>query len=128
MKLLVLGDGGVLLSAGSMLRAQERQWPLLWEEVVMATRTSSRDCYLRRSYREDSSGGGLVAKSCLTLCDPMDCRDPHGLQTPLSLEFPFPSLGDLPDPGIEPESPALASRFFITEPPGIPYREGGSAN
>ena len=32
--------------------------------------------------------------------------------------LPFPSLGDLPDPGIEPTSPALAGRFFTTEPPG----------
>ena len=47
-------------------------------------------------------------------------------QAPLSLGFsrqeywsglPFPSPGDLPDPGIEPESlmfPALAGRFFTT--------------
>ena len=29
--------------------------------------------------------------------------------------LPFPSLGDLPDPGIEPSlmSPALAGRFFV---------------
>ena len=35
--------------------------------------------------------------------------------------FPFPTLGDLPDPGNEPGSlvsPALAGGFFITEPPG----------
>ena len=35
----------------------------------------------------------------------------------------FPSPGDLPDPGIETESPAsptLAGRFFTTEPPGKP--------
>ena len=31
---------------------------------------------------------------------------------------PFPSPGDLPDPGIEPQSPALAGGFFTTEPPG----------
>ena len=31
--------------------------------------------------------------------------------------FPFPSPGDLPDPGIEPASLALAGGFFITEPP-----------
>ena len=30
----------------------------------------------------------------------------------------FPSPGDLPDPGIEPASPALAARFFTAEPPG----------
>ena len=34
--------------------------------------------------------------------------------------LPFPSPGDLPDPAVEPESPALASRFFTTEPPGKP--------
>ena len=31
-----------------------------------------------------------------------------------------PSPGDLPDPGVEPMSPALADRFFTTEPPGKP--------
>ena len=50
-------------------------------------------------------------------------------QTPLSMEFPrqeywsglpFPSLGDLPDPRIEPTSPALAGGFFTIEPPGKP--------
>ena len=37
--------------------------------------------------------------------------------------LPFPSPGDLPDPGIEPVSPessALAGGFFTTEPPGKP--------
>ena len=28
----------------------------------------------------------------------------------------FPSLGDLPDPGIETVSPTLTGRFFSTEP------------
>ena len=32
--------------------------------------------------------------------------------------LPFPSPGDLPDPGIEPEFPALAGEFFTTVPPG----------
>ena len=50
-------------------------------------------------------------------------------QAPLSMEFskqeyrsglPFPSPGDLPDPGIEPASLSLAGRFFPTEPPGNP--------
>ena len=37
----------------------------------------------------------------------------------------FPTLGDLPDPGIELASlasPALAGRFFTTVPPGKPYK------
>ena len=46
---------------------------------------------------------------------------------PLSMGFPrqeywsglpFPSSEDLPEPGIKPMSPALAGRFFTTEPPG----------
>ena len=32
----------------------------------------------------------------------------------------FPPLGDPPNPGMEPMSPALAGRFFTTEPPGKP--------
>ena len=34
--------------------------------------------------------------------------------------LPFPSLGRLLNPRIEPVSPALAGRFFTTEPPGKP--------
>ena len=34
--------------------------------------------------------------------------------------LPFPSPGDLPDPVIEPMSPALAGGFFTIEPPGKP--------
>ena len=56
---------------------------------------------------------------------------PHGLylQNSLSLEFSrqeywsllsFPPPGYLLDPGIKPESPALAGRFFTTVPPGKP--------
>ena len=50
-------------------------------------------------------------------------------QAPLSMGFPrqeywsglpLPSPGDLPDPGIEPKSPALAGGFFTSEPPGKP--------
>ena len=38
--------------------------------------------------------------------------------------MPFPTPGDLPDPGIEPASlasPALAGGFFTTVPPGKPH-------
>ena len=35
--------------------------------------------------------------------------------------LPFPSLGDLPHPGIEPRSPALQADGLPSEPPGKPY-------
>ena len=69
--------------------------------------------------------GGLVAKSCQTLCDPWTVAH----QAPLSLGLPrqeywsglpFPSPGDLPNSGIEPTSPALAGRSFTAEPAGKP--------
>ena len=50
-------------------------------------------------------------------------------QAPLSMEFsrqeywsglPFHSPLDLPDPGVEPKSYALSSKFFTTEPTGKP--------
>ena len=45
----------------------------------------------------------------------------HGILQARLLEWlPFPSPGDLPDPGIEPVFPALAGGFFTTELPGKP--------
>ena len=38
--------------------------------------------------------------------------------------LPFPSPGDLPDPGMEPTSPALAGRFLTAEPLGKPCEWG----
>ena len=35
--------------------------------------------------------------------------------------FPFPSPGDLPDPGIKPGSPTLQADSLLSEPPGKPY-------
>ena len=35
--------------------------------------------------------------------------------------LPFPSPGDLPDPGIEPRSPVLQADALTSEPPGKPF-------
>ena len=53
----------------------------------------------------------------------MDCSPPAFLSMGFSrLEYwsglPFPTAGDLPDPGMEPTSPELAGGFFT--PPGKP--------
>ena len=59
----------------------------------------------------------LVAQSCPTLFDPMDCSLPGS-----SVEFsrqeywsglPFPSPEDLPNPGVVPRSPNLQADYFF---------------
>ena len=63
----------------------------------------------------------MCSQSAPTLCDPMDCTH----QAPLSKGFsrqeywsglPFPSAGNVPDPGMEPMSLASAGRFTIKPP------------
>ena len=82
--------------------------PLQYFSYLLKHCTNSGCCYC------------FTAKSCLTLCDPMYCSLPdsfvHGIEHWNGLLFPFP--GDLPNPGIESASPALAGRFLITAPPG----------
>ena len=72
-----------------------------------------------------SCGGVLAAKSCLTFATPLTAAH----QAPLSMGFsrqeywsglPFSSPEDLPDPGIEPGSPALQADSLPTEVPGTP--------
>ena len=61
-------------------------------------------------------------QSCPTPCNPIDYSLPDSVSVGLSWheywsELPFPSPGDLPDPGIKPlslMSSALAGGFFTT--------------
>ena len=69
---------------------------------------------------------------CVISCKVVpDSLQPHGLyvahQVPPRMEFsrqeywsglPFPSPGDLPNPGIKPGSPALWADALLSEPPG----------
>ena len=55
----------------------------------------------------------------------MDCGSPvssaHGIsRQEYWSELPFPSPGDLPNPGIEPGSPELQADCLPSEPPGKP--------
>ena len=70
-------------------------------------------------------GGGLVTKLCPTLVTPWTVAR----QAPLSMGFsrqeywsglPFPSPGDLLDPGIEPRSPALEEDSLPADLQGKP--------
>ena len=71
------------------------------------------------------SGGSLVSESNPALVTPWTVAH----QVPLPMGFPrqeycsglpFAPAGDLPEPGVEPVSPALVGEFFTTEPPGKP--------
>ena len=65
-----------------------------------------------------------VAQSCPTLCNPMDYTV-HGILQP---EYwsgqPFPSPGDLPNPGIELKSHALQADSLPAVPQGKPQNTG----
>ena len=70
----------------------------------------------------------LVTQSCPAFRCLLDCSPPgssvHGISQARILEWmPLPSLGDLPNPGIEPESPvspALQAGSSPAEPSGKP--------
>ena len=55
------------------------------------------------------------AQSCPTLCDPMGCSPPGFSRQEYWSGLPFPSPGDLPNPGIEPGSPALKADTLTSE-------------
>ena len=63
-------------------------------------------------------GGGEMDRPVLSHSVMSDSSRPHGPQPAKLLctwNFPFPSPGDLPEPGIKPESlkyPALSGRFY----------------
>ena len=69
----------------------------------------------------------LIVQLCLTLLTLWTVSH----QSSLSIQFsrqeywfglPFPSPGDLPDPGIKPRSPAFQADFVLSVPPGKPIR------
>ena len=85
------------------------------------TASFGKSCWLYLQSESESE----VAQSCPTLCDPWTVAH----QAPLSMGFsrqeywsglPFPSPGDLPDPGIEPRSPTLQADALTSAPPGKP--------
>ena len=61
-----------------------------------------------------------------------DCLRPHGLSMEFSRPeywrgWPFPSPGDLPNPGIKPRSPALQADSLPAEPQGKPKNTGAGS-
>ena len=79
------------------------------------------------SIQSQDIGQYIQSENVSQLCDSLQ---PHGLyvahEATLSMGqeywsgFPFPSPGDLPDPGIQPRSPALEADSLLSETPEKP--------
>ena len=107
--------------------------PSKWNSNFLAGCPSPRFIWkvLTPNLSPDSILPGFAhAQSCPTLCNPMDCDH----QAPLSMGsprqecwngLPFPSLEDLPNPGIEPTSPALADGSLPLSHQGSPLSSLG---
>ena len=107
---------------------------ILWQEKVGVRGhrlIKFNICFLSMYYRlkfencavTSSESKVLIAPSCLTLCNSMDCSSPgssvHEILQARILEWvAIPFSRDLPDPGIEPGSPTLQADSLLSEPRG----------
>ena len=117
-------------------RLEAPVWKMLWTshlgtttlQFKMAVEGSlQRHCgtYCNLEPEQHSSACPL-AQSCLTLCDLMDCSLPGTLVMGFSRQeywsgLPFPSPGDLPDPGIEPGLPHCRQTLYRLSYQGSPW-------
>ena len=65
-----------------------------------------------------------IAQSCPTLCHPMTIPSMEFSRPEYRSEYPFPSPGYLPNPGIKPRSPALQADSLPAELQGKPKNTG----
>ena len=76
----------------------------------------------------EHTSSAVMSESCSVVSNSLW---PHGLYSPgnspgpiIGVGKPFPSPGDLPNPGIEPRSPALQMDLLPAEPQGKPKNTG----
>ena len=65
-----------------------------------------------------------VTRLCPTLATPWIIQSMGFSRPEYWSGYPFPSPGDLPNPGFEPRSPALQVDSLLSEPPGKPKNTG----
>ena len=102
-------------------------WPRNWIKVSCiagrfftswATREAKLITWI---YPNEKKVKVLVIQSFPTLGESVDCSSPGSMEFSRQEYWsglPFPSPGNLPDPGIELGSPALQADSLLTEPPG----------
>ena len=88
---------------------------------LLLPRIQGHRYYLSKFHESESE----VTQSCPTLCDlwtvAHQAPPPRGFSRQEYWSgLPFPSPGDLPDPGIEPRSPTLQADALTSAPPGKP--------
>ena len=103
----------------------QTEFPVWRDEWLSFDSTSSKDRHTQLSSPiQQLAGPVLITISSSLLFNRSavsDSSPPHGLwPARLLCPWDFPSPGYLPDPGNEPESPALAGGLFTTEPPRKP--------
>ena len=82
----------------------------------------------KRKEMERAKWRFTIIYHCCVSCSVMsDSLRPHGLSIEFSRQeywsgLLFPSPGSLPDPGIEPGSPALQADSLLPELPGKPHK------
>ena len=100
----------------------------LTDNVVLLSGTQQSDSVIHtHTHTHTHTYCVLVTQSCPTLCNPMVCSPAgssvHGIIQARILEWvglPFPRLGDRPNLGIEPASPALQADYLPSKPLGKP--------
>ena len=85
---------------------------------------SSMDINGRWSSINKSESVGKLTQLCPTLCDPRTIQSMEFSRPEYWSGYPFPSPGDLPDPMIEPRSPALQADSLPAEPQWKPENTG----
>ena len=124
----LVSDKSLFLSCWQLCPPCGLTWPFL---CVCTWRGRFLPGKSHRTWRATVCVCVLVAQSCLTLCNPIDCSPPGssvlGILQARKENWSgllFPSPGDLPNPGIEPGSPMLQEDSLPSEPPGKPKNTG----
>ena len=91
--------------------------------LITLVRLVSLTIKLKSCHTTLGGGGGFVTESCPTLATSWAVARQATLFTGFSRQgfwsgLPFPSPGDLPNPGIEPESPTFQAEALLSKPPG----------
>ena len=99
------------------LKERKRQ-PSEWENKLLQLKLETRN-----SSPKTQSAHTVKVKLtqlCPTLCDPWTVQPMEFSRLEYWSEPHFPSPGDLPNPGIQPKSPALQADSLPAEPPVKP--------